>query len=72
MKSTLLATALLASLAWPVSAQTPSDQSVLKLNTEMMKLYDAALTDAQADLLDAHPVIVALFSGQGGQDDSLP
>ena len=67
MKKTLLAAAVLASLSQTVCAQSPSDLSVLKLNSEMMKLYDGALQNAQSDLLKDHPVIVALFTGQGGK-----
>ena len=48
-------------------AQSPSESATLKLNTDMMMLYDGALKDAQSDLVREHPVILALFTGQGGQ-----
>lgn len=63
MKKTLCILALATRLAF---AQTPADQSVLKLNTDMMTLYNAALKEAQSDLLRNHSVILASFTGQGG------
>lgn len=67
MKKSLCALALALGLALPGLAQTPAESSVLKLNTDMMRLYDGALQNAQSDLLRDHPVILALFTGQGGQ-----
>lgn len=56
------------SFCWlgPAWAETPPESATLKLNSDMMVLYDGALKDAQSDLLKAHPVILALFTGQGG------
>lgn len=51
----------------PASADTPAESATLKLNSDMMMLYNGALKDAQSDLLREHPVILALFTGQGGK-----
>lgn len=65
----LVTVAVFLGLGWlgPVWAQSPSESATLKLNTDMMMLYDGALKDAQSDLVREHPVILALFTGQGGQ-----
>lgn len=54
------------SLLWPAGAETPAEAAILKLNSEMHGLYGGALKDAQLDLLSGHPVILARFTGQGG------
>ncbi len=64
MKSAWLA--LVVALTLSAGAQAPPDKQVLKLNGDMRVLYDSALKNAQSDLLSEHPVILALFSGQGG------
>lgn len=54
-------------LTQPLLAETPAESATLKLNSDMMKLYNGALQNAESDLLKAHPVILALFTGQGGE-----
>lgn len=51
----------------PSFAETPAEASTLKLNSDMMLLYDGALKNAQSDLTNEHPVILALFNSQGGK-----
>jgi len=58
--------AMCLSFLWPASAETPAESAILKLNSDMHRLYGGALKDAQLDLLSAHPVILARFTGQGG------
>lgn len=60
-------TVLLLLMVRPLPAEQPADRDVLKLNSDMLLLYDAALKHAEADLLREHPVILALFTSQGGQ-----
>jgi hypothetical protein len=67
LRKLLFAPCLGVLLLQPVAAQTASDSATLKLNSEMMVLYDGALKDAQSDLLATHPVILAMFNGQGGK-----
>lgn len=67
MRSILCLLSVTLALALPALAQTPGDATVLKLNTDMMQLYDGALKNAQSDLLKANPVILALFTSQGGK-----
>lgn len=49
------------------SKQAVAEQAVLALNSSMMTLYDDALLKYTKNMLDRVPVILALFSGQGGQ-----
>ena len=44
-----------------------AEQAVLTLNTSMMALYDDALAKYKNNLRDRSPIILALFSGAGGQ-----
>lgn len=44
-----------------------STQNVLELNLAMMGIYDNALKKYQKTFLAQHPVILALFSSQGGK-----
>jgi hypothetical protein len=44
-----------------------ADQNVLDLDIAMFGLYDDALAKFQKNLLAQHPVILALFSNQGGR-----
>lgn len=59
---------------WPVIADEPpaserevAEQAVLALNASMMQFYDASLTKFKANMRDQVPIILALFTGQGGQ-----
>lgn len=49
-----------------VSKSDVATQNVLTLNAAMFGYYDAALATFQKNLLDQHPVLLALFSGSGG------
>lgn len=49
------------------SKKAVAEQAVLALNSAMMTHYDATLAQYQQNLLNRAPVILALFSGQGGQ-----
>ena len=51
----------------PTSARVVAEQAVLALNASMMGLYDASLETFKQNMRDQVPIIVALFSGQGGQ-----
>jgi hypothetical protein len=51
----------------PASARTVAEQAVLSLNSSMMNLYDHSLIKFKQNLRDRVPIIMALFSGQGGQ-----
>jgi hypothetical protein len=51
----------------PTSARVVAEHAVLALNTSMMGLYDASLETFKQNMRDQVPIIVALFSGQGGQ-----
>jgi hypothetical protein len=42
-------------------------KNVLELNVGMFKLYDQALEDFQKGFLSNHPLILGLFSGDGGK-----
>src|SRR4051794_5275445 len=50
----------------PASARQVAEQAVLALNSDMLTLYDQTLEKYKRNLLDQAPVILALFSGQGG------
>jgi hypothetical protein len=51
----------------PASARTVAEQAVLVLNSSMMTLYENSLTRFKQNLRDKVPVLLALFTGQGGQ-----
>src|SRR5438128_7638452 len=42
-------------------------KNVLQLNTSMFGLYDNAARSFQKNIMDRHPIILALFSGAGGR-----
>ena len=51
----------------PASARVVAEQAVLALNSSMMRLYDDSLEKFKQNMRDRVPIILALFSGQGGQ-----
>jgi hypothetical protein len=51
----------------PASARVVAEQAVLTLNSSMMALYDQSLTKFKQNMRDKAPIILALFTGQGGQ-----
>src|SRR4051794_26886750 len=51
----------------PASAREVAEQNVLTLNASMMTLYDETLEKYKRNMRDRVPIILALFSGQGGQ-----
>jgi hypothetical protein len=51
----------------PASARAVAEQAVLALNSSMMTLYEHSLTLFNRNLRDRVPIILALFTGQGGQ-----
>src|SRR5580704_13370220 len=51
----------------PASARAVAEQAVLALNSSMMRLYDETLEKYKQNLRDRVPIILALFSGAGGQ-----
>jgi hypothetical protein len=51
----------------PTSARVVAEHAVLALNASMMGLYDTSLETFKQNMRDQVPIIVALFSGQGGQ-----
>jgi hypothetical protein len=50
----------------PASACAVAEQNVLTLNTSMMTLYDETLEKYKRNMRDRVPIILALFTGQGG------
>jgi hypothetical protein len=50
----------------PASARAIAEQAALALNASMLTLYDQALATYTRNLRDRVPIILALFSGQGG------
>jgi hypothetical protein len=56
-----------------ISGTTPpaptdlATKNVLQLNNSMFTLYDNAARTFQKNILDRHPIILALFSGAGGR-----
>jgi hypothetical protein len=50
-----------------VSAAETATNNVLALNTGMFELYGDAAKIFQKNILDKHPVILALFSGASGR-----
>jgi hypothetical protein len=51
----------------PPSPAETAKQNVLALNTAMFGLYDDSSKIFRKNILDQHPVILALFSGAGGR-----
>src|SRR4051812_35551553 len=51
----------------PASQRAVAEQAVLTLNSSMFHFYDASLEKYKQNLLDRAPVILALFTGAGGQ-----
>lgn len=51
----------------PASARVVSERAVLALNESMMQLYETSLAKFKQNLRDRVPIILALFTGQGGQ-----
>src|SRR5262249_27680459 len=51
----------------PASARAVAEQAVLALNSSMMTLYDRSLEKFKQNMRDKVPIILALFTGQGGQ-----
>jgi hypothetical protein len=51
----------------PPSPRVVAEQAVLALNSSMLTLYDQSLTKFQQNLRDQAPILLALFTGQGGQ-----
>jgi len=51
----------------PASKRAVAEQAVLALNSSMMRLYDDTLEKYKQNMLDRVPIILALFSGAGGQ-----
>jgi hypothetical protein len=51
----------------PASARVVAEHTFLALNESMMELYDTSLTKFMQNIRDQVPIILALFSGQGGQ-----
>jgi hypothetical protein len=49
------------------SARAVAEQAVLALNSSMMRLYDESLEKFKRNLRDKVPIILALFTGQGGR-----
>jgi hypothetical protein len=50
----------------PASARAIAEQAALALNSSMLTLYDQSLVTYTRNLRDRVPIILALFSGQGG------
>src|SRR5262249_23608632 len=51
----------------PASAREVAERAVLSLNASMMNLYNDSLATFKQNMRERVPIIVALFSGQGGQ-----
>src|SRR3954467_12528800 len=51
----------------PASDRVVAEQAVLALNTSMMTLYEKSLEKFKQNMRDRVPIILALFTGQGGQ-----
>src|ERR1700719_4490878 len=51
----------------PASERAVAEQAVLTLNSAMLALYDETLEKYKRNLRDRAPIILALFSGAGGQ-----
>jgi hypothetical protein len=51
----------------PASARAVAEQAVLTLNSSMLRLYDESLEKFKQNMRDRVPIILALFSGEGGK-----
>src|SRR5947209_2468003 len=51
----------------PVSERAVAEHAVLALNSSMMRFYEGSLTKFKQNMRDRVPIILALFTGQGGQ-----
>lgn len=51
----------------PASERLVAEQAVLALNESMLGFYEASLTKFIRNMRDQVPIILALFTGQGGQ-----
>src|SRR5262249_29674102 len=51
----------------PASERVVAEQAVLALNVSMMHFYETSLAKFKQNLRDRVPIILALFTGQGGQ-----
>jgi hypothetical protein len=51
----------------PASARAVAERAVLALNESMLTVYDASLEIFKQNMRDQVPIILALFTGQGGQ-----
>lgn len=51
----------------PVSSEELADQNLLDLDLAMFGMYDDALARFQANFMAQHPIVMALFSNQGGR-----
>src|ERR1043166_8004502 len=51
----------------PASARAVAEQAVLALNSSMLRLYDESLEKFKVNMRDRVPIILALFTGQGGK-----
>jgi len=51
----------------PASTRDVAEQAVLALNSSMMALYEHSLIKFKQNMRDRVPIILALFTGQGGQ-----
>lgn len=49
------------------SERDTAEKSVLKLNSAMNELYAATLANSKRNFRDQFPILIALFTGQGGQ-----
>src|SRR3954449_3181794 len=51
----------------PVSARVVAERAVLALNESMLSLYETSLAKFKQNMRERVPIILALFTGQGGQ-----
>jgi hypothetical protein len=51
----------------PASVRAVAEQSVLALNSSMLRLYDESLERFKQNMRDRVPIILGLFTGAGGQ-----
>lgn len=51
----------------PASARAVAEEAFLALNSSMMRLYDHSLEKFKQNMRDRAPIILALFTGAGGQ-----
>jgi hypothetical protein len=51
----------------PASDRAVAEQAVLALNSSMMRLYDESLETFKRNMRERVPIILALFTGQGGK-----